>query len=86
MRTFISASVATITILAGAATAGASPIPVATLLGDFNVITDGNFALNGPERSATPRRDRGDAGRRGDLSGESPAQGDFALGLGGQGR
>ncbi|MFZ3238180.1 MAG: collagen-binding domain-containing protein [Stellaceae bacterium] len=49
MRTFISASVATITILAGAATAGASPIPVATLLGDFNVITDGNFALNGPD-------------------------------------
>jgi choice-of-anchor A domain-containing protein len=50
MRAFISAAVATTTMLAGAAaTAEASPIPVTTLLADFNVITNNNFMMNGPD-------------------------------------
>ena len=49
MRTFTSAAVATMTMLAGASIAAASPIPVATLLSDFNVITDNNFMMNGPD-------------------------------------
>lgn len=35
--------------LAAAAAAGASPIPIKTLLSDFNVITDNTFANGGPD-------------------------------------
>jgi choice-of-anchor A domain-containing protein len=49
MRKALPAALATITMLAGAATAEASPIPVATLLADFNVITNNNFTMSGPD-------------------------------------
>ena len=48
MRRWVTGALATIAALAGAAAAEASPIPVATLLSDFNVITDGTFANGGP--------------------------------------